>query len=139
MAEVKPMNGNLEALFNVPAKPPRSKLEPYLDLIRDLRSKRWSYRGISELFESELDLSVAPSTLHNFVRVRAAGKTVFAIPAASQALSSPIDAIRSSPAQGGNRNQRFEFTAGEVLRLSPRGGENHDRANTEARDSGDGR
>src|ERR1700694_4777706 len=75
------MSGDLQDLLrNVAEKPPRSKLEPYREVIRELRLKRWSYREIAALFEEKLTLEVAPSTLHNFVKVRAKQRPVLAIP-----------------------------------------------------------
>src|SRR6266404_9997204 len=75
------MSGNFQDLLkDAPEKPPRSKLEPYREVIRELRLKRWSYREIATLFEEKLTLEVAPSTLHNFVKVRAKQRSVLAIP-----------------------------------------------------------
>jgi len=52
-------------------KPPRSKLEPHRELIRELRRKGRTYREVAKLFNERLGLYVAPSTLHSFVKVRA--------------------------------------------------------------------
>jgi IS30 family transposase len=54
-----------------PEKPPRSKLEPHEDLIRELRRKRCTYQEIAQFFAEHLNLKVAPSTIYAFVRVRA--------------------------------------------------------------------
>ena len=51
-------------------KPPRSKLEPHAEVIAALRRKRRTYREISQFFQEHLAISVAPSTIHDFVRVR---------------------------------------------------------------------
>src|SRR5277367_6382011 len=58
-------------LSDLPAKPPRSKLEPHRELIRELRRKGRTYREVASLFRERLGLHVAPSTLHSFVKVRA--------------------------------------------------------------------
>ena len=55
---------------DLPPKPPRSKLEPHRDLIRELRRKGQTYRDVARLFQERLGLYVAPSTLHSFVKVR---------------------------------------------------------------------
>jgi hypothetical protein len=55
---------------NLPPKPPRSKLEPHRDLIRELRRSGRTYREVAQLFQERLGLYVAPSTLHSFVKVR---------------------------------------------------------------------
>src|ERR1700686_5061169 len=56
---------------SLPDKPPRSKLEPHRELIRELRRKGRTYREVARLFHERLGLYVAPSTLHSFVKVRA--------------------------------------------------------------------
>ena len=55
----------------VPASPPRSKLEPYYEVIRELRRKRCTYRQVAQFFTERLRIQVAPSTIHAFVAVRA--------------------------------------------------------------------
>src|SRR5258708_40061179 len=118
------MRGNFQDLLkNAPEKPPRSKLEPYREVIRELRLKRWSYREIAALFEEKLKLAVAPSTLHNFVKVRAKQRSVLAIPPLGGVAKGAAvqETKRLSLAKQGN-GQRFEFTPGEALKLSPKGG-----------------
>jgi hypothetical protein len=51
-------------------KPPRSKLEPHAEIIAALRRKRRTYREIAQFFQEHLAITVAPSTIHDFVRVR---------------------------------------------------------------------
>jgi IS30 family transposase len=57
----------LESATEYPAK---SKLEPYMEFIRSLRKKRWAYRQIADALQTEFQLPVAPSTIHNFLKVR---------------------------------------------------------------------
>src|SRR5277367_3826149 len=57
-------------LDDLPEKPPRSKLEPHADVIAALRRKRHTYREIAEFFREHLGITVSPSTIHDFVRVR---------------------------------------------------------------------
>lgn len=54
----------LSDLVDLPPKPPRSKLEPHRELIRELRRKGRTYREVARLFRERLGLHVAPSTLH---------------------------------------------------------------------------
>jgi len=58
-------------LAEMPERPPRSKLEPHAEVIRELRKKRWTYQEIAAFFREHLQLSVAPSTIHEFVKTRA--------------------------------------------------------------------
>jgi hypothetical protein len=57
-------------LRNLPDKPPRSKLEPHTEIIGALRRKRYTYREIAQFLLEHLGLEVAPSTIHDFVRIR---------------------------------------------------------------------
>ena len=57
-------------LEEIPEKPPRSKLETHADVISALRRKRLTYREIAQFFQDHLAITVAPSTIHDFVRVR---------------------------------------------------------------------
>lgn len=61
----------LAAAETVPAK---SKLEPYTELIRTLRQKRWTYQRIARTLREEFGVSAAPSTIHHFQQVRAKRK-----------------------------------------------------------------
>ena len=66
-------------LASLAQKPPRSKLEPHRELIRELRRRGHTYREVARLFHERLGLYVAPSTLHSFVKVRceaSQGRTV---------------------------------------------------------------
>ena len=58
-------------LDNIPERQPRSRLEPHIDVIRELRRKRRSYTEISKFFKEHLHIPVAPSTLFEFVKSRA--------------------------------------------------------------------
>jgi hypothetical protein len=70
-ATVLNMDENIRMLLEqTPEKPPRSKLEPHVDVIVTLRRKRRSYREIAEFFREHLAIAVAPSTIHDFVRIR---------------------------------------------------------------------
>ena len=57
-------------LDDLPDKPPRSKLDPHAEVIAALRRKRRTYREIAEFFREHLSITVSPSTIHDFVRVR---------------------------------------------------------------------
>lgn len=107
-----------ELLDQLPEKPPRSKLEPYRDLISQLLAKNWTYRDIAALFADKLKLAVAPSTLHNFVKVRSQQKRAYRPVHLAKAVNEKSE---ERLAGTGKRAPRvFEFTPGETLRLSPR-------------------
>jgi hypothetical protein len=58
----------------------QSKLEPYREFIRECRAKRWSYPRIATALWEDYGLSVAPSTIFSFVKVRAKRRRLYALP-----------------------------------------------------------
>jgi IS30 family transposase len=58
-------------LDSLPPKPPRSKLEPYAELIHELRKRGRSYREIAGILATRCGVSAGTHTVYNFVRVRA--------------------------------------------------------------------
>ena len=65
------MDAKLQTILkNLPAKKSRSRLEPYRELIREMRRRSRSYREIVQVLRKECDLQVSVSTLDDFVRLR---------------------------------------------------------------------
>jgi hypothetical protein len=58
-------------LNKVTKKAGRSRLEPYGDMIDELRSRGLTYRDISDLLRDELQVRAPTSTVNDFVRERA--------------------------------------------------------------------
>ena len=114
-----------------PQKPPRSKLEPHRELIRELRRKGRTYREVARLFHERLGLHVALSTLHSFVKVRAKHRkrTQFELPpvglaaAAVSPVLDPVAALKEKPAVREAKRTRFVFRENEPLTLTTNGGE----------------
>jgi len=52
-------------------KPGVSKLVPYTELIWALRQRRWTYAEIAGALRKEFGVTVSPSTIFAFVKVRA--------------------------------------------------------------------
>ena len=118
----------LAELGELPPKPPRSKLEPHRELIRELRRKGRTYREVAQLFHERLGLYVAPSTLHSFVKVRAKHRkrTQFELPPAETGIaqSAPIDAVaalKTKPVAQKAKALRFVFRENELLTLTTGG------------------
>jgi len=63
-----------EFLNRADPKPGASKLEPYTEMIRTLRQRRWTYVEIAGALHDEFGVSAAPSTIFAFTRVRAKRK-----------------------------------------------------------------
>jgi hypothetical protein len=57
-------------LDSLPPKPSRSKLEPYAELIHELRRRGRSYREITGILSDRCGIKVGVHTVYNFVRVR---------------------------------------------------------------------
>ncbi len=93
------------------AQAPRSKLEPYRELIFSLLDKNWRYRDIAELFKEKLGVSVAPSTLHNFVKVRSKR---------NRGASAMRSESKGQTVAAQSKDRPFVFTSGETLTLLPK-------------------
>jgi len=48
----------------------KSKLEPHLDLIIEMRSKNWPYRDILKYLDDHFKLKASYSTLYSFCEIR---------------------------------------------------------------------
>jgi hypothetical protein len=69
------MNARFEDILNgLPEKPPRSRLEPFRELIGELRRRDRTYREIASILAEKCQLQAAPNTIHDFVRMRSLGK-----------------------------------------------------------------
>lgn len=119
----------LADLANLPPKPPRSKLEPHRELIRELRRSGRTYREVARLFSDRLGFHVAPSTLHSFLKVRARHRkqVQFELPPLAQAVaetatSNQIAALKAKLPAGEPKRTRFVFRENEPLTLSSDGG-----------------
>jgi len=121
----------LAGFSDLPPKPPRSKLEPHRELIRELRRKGQTYRDVARLFQERLGLYVAPSTLHSFVKVRAKHRkrSQFELPPmelVSAEVSPVMDRVATLKTKSVVRNAkpaRFVFRENEPLTLTSNGGE----------------
>jgi hypothetical protein len=109
-------------LAGFPPKPPRSKLDPHRELIRELRRNERTYREVAGFFHERLGLHIALSTLHSFVKVRAKHRkrTQFELPPAGVAVTeSPVlervAALKPKPTMRKAKRARFVFHENEPL------------------------
>ena len=121
---------SLATFADLPPKPPRSKLEPHRDLIRELRRKGRTYREVAVLFQERLGMYVAPSTLHSFVKVRAKHRkrTQYELPsiqpaAPEQPVLDRVAALKATSTVRTAKPSRFVFRENEPLTLTSNGGE----------------
>jgi hypothetical protein len=133
-----------DILDSLPEKPPRSRLEPYTELIGELRRRGRTYREIRHILAEKCGTQVSVSTLHGFLRVQSRVKKkpakrqptalakispnavtlkTMGVNATRQARP-PIDEVqqrivglklRSTPANAGP--QQFQYDPNEPLRL----------------------
>ena len=87
----------------LPSRPYRSKLEPHRELICELRRKRHTYQEIAGFFGAHLSLAVAPSTIHNFLKVRS---LLWHTPSPAPAPQATVAEAPTDVAQT-NRSRRF--------------------------------
>jgi hypothetical protein len=61
-------------LNNLPAKQPRSRLEPYSELITEMRKRGRTYREIAHVLKKDCGFKVGTSTVNDFVLARSKSK-----------------------------------------------------------------
>jgi hypothetical protein len=59
-----------DILDGLPAKSPRSRLEPYREFIEELRRRGRTYRDIAGILTEKCQIQVSASGVHAFVRIR---------------------------------------------------------------------
>ena len=107
IGQTRPMDEKFQAILDsLPPKPPRSRLEPYADLIHELRRRGRSYREITAILADRCAIRVGVHTLYNFVRVRtAASKKTKPVKAAVTGGAPPsVPAVAPTPAGGDGRD-----------------------------------
>ena len=120
-------------LEGTPDKPPRSKLEPHEDVIRELRRKGRTYKDIAQFFAVHLNLKVAPSTICAFVRVRARrlqrihielptkpAPSDLGIGVSDADGRSRIEELKRRPPSAEPEKPVFHYDENEPLRLTPK-------------------
>ena len=81
------MDAKFEAILNsLPAKEPRSRLEPYSELITEIRKRGLSYREITQVLKKACSLKVGTSTVNDFVLARSKPKAK-PLPSASRTIA----------------------------------------------------
>ena len=93
-------------LSEADARPARSKLESYAELIRELRQRRWTYRKIADALREQFAVTASPSTIHDFAKVRSRRAKAEIQAAQSDRPQTKADATTAA-------SRRF-FTDGEI-------------------------
>lgn len=99
-------------LNSLPARPPRSRLDPVEPLVFEMLRRGWSYRAIATWLRDERSVETTPSNIHRFVRARSKRKATIA--AAALANESPK---RHVPPESQTEDRVFEFDAQVPLKI----------------------
>jgi hypothetical protein len=71
-------------LSSLPEKPPRSRLEPYRELIDELRERGRTYQEIAQILTERCQVVTSRSAVNDFVRVRKRRRSLKQQPAGLQ-------------------------------------------------------
>src|SRR4051794_40326498 len=118
-------------LDSLPPRPLRSRLEPYTELIHELRRRGRSYREIAAILADRCGVRVAVHTVYNFVRVRTpalkkATKAAKTAAGSSGATESCRPDAGGSPGRAGRRGVATDSGVEATARIGTcanRGGE----------------
>lgn len=120
-------------LDSLPEKPPRSRLEPYRELILEMRRRGRPLREIVHVLGEKCGIHVVPSTVHDFVKAALLedapkDKTAIEENAKQNAVRARrstnadqvedrIAALKSRKLSDPKTPERFHFVSGEPLRI----------------------
>ncbi len=128
-------------LESVPKKHQRSKLEPFTELIRQLRRRGHTYREIARILAEKCDMVVVSSTVVRFVATLAREKRKYSkhhdrvkkrrtvLPSIELRVNSAapdddlwkrIEALKQQPAKIANSSKQFEYDPDQPLQLPQR-------------------
>jgi FAD/FMN-containing dehydrogenase len=79
-----------EILERLPAKPPRSRLDPHATLIEEMRRRGRTFAEISRVLAEECQVSTSPSNIHHFMKLRARMAKIAKRTGAKFAVSSEV-------------------------------------------------
>jgi hypothetical protein len=105
-------------------KPFHSKLEPFAELIRDLRRRRNTYQEIRDKLREEHGITASRSTIFSFVKVRSKRRKFYTMtegvapvsPTQARHTLDPIEALRRKPLPE-PKKKIFEFDETKPLTL----------------------
>ena len=122
-------------LDSLPEKPPRSRLEPYRELIWGMRRRGRPLREIVQVLGEKCGVHVVHSTIHDFVKAtHSTGRNELKVIESFREQDSPqhhigirdrnqdevgsrISALRAKKAPYQEPPERFRFDSGEPIRL----------------------
>ena len=93
-----------EILDRLPPKPPRSRLDPHVALIEELRRRGRTYREIARVLSEDCQVQSSPSNIYYFVRLRAREAKQAKARQAKQDQAGPFGSGKVASAQTTVRN-----------------------------------
>ena len=117
------MDHELSAILHeLPNKRPRSRLEPYRELIIELRNRKRTFQDIAEVLAQKCGVRVTGSGIHDFLRRRGHQaevklRSAEQRPAAEDRLTRPSSELHESPGVQHGNALAFEFDPSEPLKL----------------------
>ena len=118
------MNDQQKAVIEgLPDKPPRSRLEPYRELIEELRRRGRTYKDIAGILTEKFSIRVTAAGVHDFVRRRRPANSK-PQPKGYEGIPSRVPRpMESTPSVAGNTSAardtlEFKFDPDEPLRLT---------------------
>jgi len=114
-----------DILNSLPPKRPRSRLEPYWELIGEMRRRGRTYREIACILAEKCQVGVSVSNLHHFVRLREKRNTAEenieqSRTPAWNGVRQRIAAVKERREVVNPRPAGFDFDPREPLRLQTR-------------------
>jgi hypothetical protein len=120
-------------LAEIPDRSERSSLDPYRDLVLEMRRRGYSYREMAQLLADRCEVKISHAAIHNFVRRQArglaaeqaqarpasgVGRATGAFPVEMGGVRDRIAALRSrpTPSQVAEESE-FRFDPDQPLRL----------------------
>ena len=114
-----------ELLKALPERVPRSRLEPYSQLIEELRRQERTFREIAEILDTQCGVHVTRSGVHDFLRTRAATRSREPKPLQRTKVDSDstetlrrIKELKSQQPYAIPTPDDFQFEPNEPLRIS---------------------
>jgi IS30 family transposase len=136
------MDATFQAILDsLPPKEPRSKLEPYAELILELRRRERSYREIASILTDRCGVKTGAHTVYSFVRVRnqgakkakstraevprrqpsseraGSGSAIGSAPDNEAEVRQRIADLKRRPMAKESQEKRFEYDASQPLQL----------------------
>lgn len=119
-----------QILASLPARAPRSRLDPYAEFIDELRNRGWPYREISKVLAEKCNVSTSPSNLHHFVfrrlrqhKAKSDCKETAGDLRQEDLVNIPqkIEVFRQCGEVSKSTERLFDFDAGQPLKLTNSG------------------